>query len=344
MKNIFEKEKFNILLSELVSAINPVIEELLDSYVSEEIQKIVRYQTSTGGKRIRSILAVLSCRLLGGQTKDVLYPAAGLELLHNYSLIIDDIIDNSNLRRGLPTTWSKFGKSIAQCIAIDYSAAAFQAANQSSKPFIMSDLFAKTIKTIVDGEILDILFEQAGRDEEPYVLENRYREISQKDYFRMISRKTATLFQACCEAGAICAEAEQKEVDALKEFGFNLGMAFQIQDDILDIFGEEKTFGKKIGKDIEERKGGNIVIILALEELNSNGRNDLLELIRKERTDKKEIAAAIKLIEKTKAREKARLAGKKFIERARKNLEILPQNEWSDILREIAEFIIQREK
>ena len=344
MKNIFEKEKFNILLSELVNAINPVIEELLDSYVSEETQKIVRYQISTGGKRIRPILAIISYQLFGGDAQDILYPAAGLEILHNYSLIIDDIIDNSDFRRGKPTTWHKFGQSIAECIGIDYAAVIFEAANRSKKPIEMSELFAKTMKVLVNGEILDILFEQAGRENEPYVVKNRYRKITEDDYFKMVNQKTATLFQASCGVGAICAEVEQKEVDALKEFGFDLGMAFQIQDDILDIFGEEKTFGKEIGKDIKESKGGNIVTILALKELDFDDRKKLIEIIERRANDKKEIAVAVELIRKTKAHEEARRIGKEFVKRAKKHLTVLPQNEWNEALKNIADFVIKREK
>ena len=344
MKDTFKKERLNAFLSESRKAVEDAASKLLFSYLSEKTRRVIGYQILTGGKRMRPALAIASCQLLGGDSKDVLYPAAGLEILHNYSLIIDDIIDNSRFRRGKPTIWSKFGRSIAECVAMDYSATIFQAANQSKKPTVIAELFAKTIKTLVDGEILDILFEQAGRENEPYVVENRYREITKDDYFKMVSQKTAALFQASCEVGAICANAKKEEVETLKKFGFNLGMAFQIQDDILDIFGEEKTFGKKIGKDIEESKGGNIVTIFALEELGSDDRKKLIEIIKKRTSDKKEITVAVDLIRQTKAHKKARQMGEQFVERAKKYLEALPQNEWNNILREIADFAIERKK
>ena len=336
--------KLNALLNEYSKLIQPVIKKLLDFYVDEKNREIVKYQILTGGKRLRPALVIMVCQLLGGKIKDVLYPAAGLEILHNYSLIVDDIIDNSILRRGKPTAWAKFGKSIAQCIGIDYPAAAFQAANRSKEPIKISELFARTMKTIVDGEILDILFEQQGREDEFYVVKNRYQNITEKDYFEMVNKKTAALFQTCCEAGGICAGAKKKQIEALKNYGFNLGVAFQIQDDILDIFGEKVSTTKKIGRDIRERKGGNIIILFALKELSKKKKQRILKIMRKKEIKNKDIKEAVKLINQTRSRQKAYQFGQKFVEKAKKNLNSLSKNKWNDILREIAGFAIEREK
>lgn len=293
---------------------------------------------------MRPTLSIISCQMLGGKIKDVLYPAAGLEIMHNYTLIVDDIIDNSLLRRGKPTLWAKFGRSTAQCVGIDYSAAVFQAANKSNNLVKTSELFAKTLKTIAGGEILDILFEQSGRKEEPYAVKNRYYNIVEKDYFKMAGKKTASLFEACCEAGGIAAQAKKKELAALRNYGFNLGIAFQIQDDILDIFGKEKNFGKVIGGDIAERKLGNIVILYALKELKPAGRKRFLRILRKEEIRKSDIKEAVKLIEKTNSREKAEALAKKFIEKAKGQLSYLPQNNWNKLLSQTADFIKERKK
>ena len=344
MNRNYRKENLKVLSLKSMKTIDFAADELLFSHVGKEIKKIVAYQISTGGKKLRSALAIISNRLLGSKNRNIFYPAAGLEILHNYSLIIDDIIDNSKLRRNKPTVWYKFGKSIAECIAIDYSAAIFQAANRSKKPALISGIFAKTMKAITDGEILDILFEQSGRENEPYIIKNGRKKITEGAYLKMVKQKTATLFQSCCEIGAICANAKKDKVEALKNYGLNLGIAFQIRDDILDIFGEKKKFGKEIGKDIEEGKGGNIVIIFALKELSNSNRKKLIEIIEKKRNNKKEIAEAVGLINKTEACEKAQHMGEKFIERAKKYLEVLPQNKWTKTLIGIADFVIKREK
>ncbi|HDZ54614.1 MAG TPA: isopentenyl-diphosphate Delta-isomerase [Candidatus Nealsonbacteria bacterium] len=339
-----DKKKLNSILIKLTKTVNPAIERVLVSNVDKKFKKIVSYQISTGGKRLRPALAIISCKMLGGKLKDVLYPAASLEILHNMTLIVDDIIDNSNLRRGKPTTWAKFGKSIAECIGVNYSAAIFQTTGKSKKSALISELLAKTLKIVMGGEILDILFEKSGRENELYVVKNRYRKITEKDYFKMIGEKTASLFRTCCELGGIVAGAKKKETEALKKYGFNFGMAFQIQDDILDIFGKEKSFGKKVGKDIEERKGGNIVILLSLKELNTAGKNKLFKIIKKNRINKKDVKKAIQLIRETNSRQKAYRLGKKFVQKAKDSLDILPKNEWNTTLKKLADFILEREK
>jgi geranylgeranyl pyrophosphate synthase len=121
-----------------------------------------------------------------------------------------------------------------------------------------------------------------------------------------------------------------------------LGIAFQIQDDILDIFGEKKSFGKKIGKDIMERKGGNIVIMLALKELPKSDKKRVLEIMRKNEIKNKDIQGVIKLIKKTNGLQNAYRLGKNFAEKAKENLNYLPKNKWSNILNAIANFTIER--
>ena len=167
--------------------IDPEIKKVLLSDVSAKFHPLIAHQIATGGKRLRPLLAILSCRMLGGKLKDVIHPAAGLEILHNCTLIIDDIIDHSKIRRNKPTVWAKYGESMAECAAIDYSASIFQAAEASPDPVRISEIFAETMKAIVDGEITDILFERYGREQEPFVKKNRPKKVSKKQYLVRIS-------------------------------------------------------------------------------------------------------------------------------------------------------------
>ena len=320
------------------------IKEILTLSVDKKFHQTINYQIKTGGKRIRPALTIASCLACEGKVEDALYPAAGLEIIHNCTLIYDDIIDNSKLRRNKPTVWFKFGKSIAQCIGINYAAAVFQAANKSKKPIQISNIFSETMKKIVEGEIFDILFEQSGKKEEKYIIENRYKKITENDYLKMISKKTAFLIQSCCQVGGLAANAKKKEIEALKNYGFNLGVVFQIKDDILDIFGQGKEFGKKIGKDIEERKLGNIVIFYALKEFSKKEKDKLLRILRKKEIKNKDIKEAVNLIKKTKAKEKAFLLGERYLARAKQNLKKLPENKWSQLLNEMIDFALKREK
>jgi len=332
------------ILEKIKREVDPVIDIILLNNVSLKFRKIVDYQISTGGKRLRPALAVLSCYLLKGKLKDVLYPASGLEVFHNYTLIVDDIIDNGVSRRGKSTTWAKYGKSIANIIAMDYGVAVFEAALHSPCPEKITEIYIETMKKLTEGQFLDLLFERQGREQEKYITKNRFKKISTRKYLEMVSKKTASLMASSCEIGAVCAKAKQAHVKAVKEFGFNLGISFQIQDDVLDIFGKEKSFGKIIGGDIKERKGGNIVLLYALKELKKKEEKRIEAIMKKEKITEKEVREVIKLIKATKALEKADKLKKNYFEKAKKNLKALPKNKWNKHLEKLAQFVIEREK
>lgn len=332
------------VLAELGEAVDPVIKEILNSGLPRRFNELTNYQISAGGKRLRPAFLFVSCYLLGGKTKNAIYPAAGIEILHNYTLIIDDIIDDSRIRRGRNTVWKEFGVSTAECIGSFYAPSIFQAAQRSKNPVIISEIMAQTLKTVMSGEIMDILCERGGRKNEPHINCNRYHSVSKKTYLEMIKRKTASLFQSSCEIGGITADGKEEEIKLLRDYGFNLGMAFQIQDDILDIFGDEKSFGKKIGKDIMERKGGNIVILTALEELSPKDKKELLMILTKDKILVNDIKRAISLIKKTDAEERSRKMGERYVKKAKTALNGLPHNKWNETLKLFADFVVDRKK
>ncbi|MCX6728394.1 MAG: polyprenyl synthetase family protein [Candidatus Saccharibacteria bacterium] len=341
MQNTTLKEK----LIEISNAVEPVIKQILTENVDDSTSEMVFYQCSLGGKRIRPALVILSGQVFGGDVNGLLYPAASVEVLHNSTLVIDDIIDHSEVRRDQPTVWKKYGKSMAECVAIDYQASIFSSLNNVNNSKKLIELYAKTLKIIVDGEIKDILFERSGRTDEDYVVNNRYKVISKDDYFKMISQKTAILLQASCKAGAIYANATDEQVALMGEFGFNIGIAFQIRDDMLDIFADEKEFGKKVGKDIIEKKMGNYIILLALEKLDDEGKNFITSLLEgsNEVTDQ-DVAKVTELVEKTNAKSDAEKTAEYFINKAMDALGKLPQNEATGYLGELANFIVKRSK
>ncbi|TSC75844.1 MAG: hypothetical protein G01um101430_14 [Parcubacteria group bacterium Gr01-1014_30] len=337
-------KKLDFALRKFSKVIDSYIKEVLASFVDKKHQGLVKYHFLTGGKRLRPVLAIVSCRMLGGKTKDVLRQAAGLEILHNYTLIIDDIIDNSTLRRGSPTVWSKFGRSIAECVSWAFAASAFQAAAKVKRPAEVAELFAESLKAVMDGEIMDILFEQSGREDEPYVVENRYYKVTEKDYFMMVGGKTAHLFGTCCALGAMAAGASKKDLASLRKYGFNLGLVFQIKDDILDIFGKQETFGKVIGGDIVERKLGNIVILKSFREFSSADKKNFLAILRKGKVTAKDVKKGIAMIAKTNSRKESDFLARGFLEKAKKELRGLPDNVWRGLLFKLADFVMDREK
>ena len=343
MKNDSNNEvELKKVLKAYKTPVDSAIMKILFSSVIKGHQDLIKYQIEMGGKRLRPILAIISCKMMGGEMKNVLYPSAALEILHNYTLIVDDLIDRSELRRGKPTLWKKYGKSVADCVSMSYAASIFDLpANTSSKEKIYY-ILAKTLKVITDGQILDILFEQGGRQDENYVLKNRYSMVSTKDYYKMAGGKTASLFMSCMEVGGVCANAKEEELKCLKGFGYNLGMAFQIQDDILDIFGEEKKFGKKIGKDVEERKLGNVVMLLAMKDFSAKNKKIFLNILRKDKITNKDIKEGIALIKNTKAFERAVKLEMSYVRKAKNSLAKLPKNKWNKALEDLTDYLVKR--
>jgi len=341
MQNTTLKEK----LTEISKAVEPVIKQILTDNVDDSTKDMVFYQCSLGGKRIRPALVVLSGQVFGGDVDGLLFPAASVEVLHNSTLVIDDIIDHSDFRRDQPTVWKKYGKSMAECVAFDYVASIFAGLSNTNNSKKLIDLYAKTLKVIVDGEIKDILFERAGRNDEDFVVTNRYKLITKEDYFKMISQKTAVLLQTSCKAGAISANASDEQVELMGEFGFNIGLAFQIRDDMLDIFADEKEFGKKVGKDIIEKKMSNYIILLALEQLGDDDKKSITDLLEGPSgvTDA-DVAVVTKLVEKTSAKSDAEKTAEYFIDKAMDSLGKLPQNEATGYLADLANFIVSRSK
>jgi geranylgeranyl pyrophosphate synthase len=332
-------------LFEINILVEPVIKDLLTQDVEEQNAEIAFYQCSVGGKRIRPAMVVISGQLFGGEVNSLLYPAAAIEILHNSTLIIDDIIDHSEFRRDQPTCWNKYGKSIAECASFMYMASVFSGLSHVNNSSKLVDLYSKTLKVIIDGEIKDILFERSGREDEKFVVENRYKIITKDNYFDMIGKKTAVLLQASCQSGAICANATDEQVEQIGNFGYGLGMAFQIQDDILDIFGNEKEFGKKIGKDIIEKKMGNFVILSAIEQLSVEDRNTGINLIEGQNViSDEDVKIVTSLIEKTDAKKEAEDIANTYIQNALASLDSLPKNEYNETLVELARYIVDRKK
>ena len=215
------------------------LNNFLSNYPNSNLFGPIRYLLSLGGKRIRPLLA-LSVSNAEGATSEAAIPASlAVELFHNFTLMHDDIMDNAPLRRGQQTVHEKFSENAAILSGDALFTAAYQAVELAS-PDAMPKLLKilnKTSMEVCDGQQLDLDFESID-----YVTE--------KMYLEMIRLKTSVLLAASCSMGAICAGASQERVDAWYDFGEKLGLAFQIQDDYLDTFGDENATGKKVGGDI----------------------------------------------------------------------------------------------
>ena len=204
----------------------------------------IDYMLSIGGKRVRPILCLIIYNLYSNNLdRNVIFPAFALEVFHEFTLIHDDIMDKSDTRRGQPTVHKKWNDNVALLsgdvmFILSYKYLAECPSFCKSEVY---DLFTKTAIEVCEGQQLDMDFEN-----KPF--------ITMEDYLGMISLKTAVLLACSAKMGAIMAGRPQKECNALYDYGYQLGMAFQITDDYLDTFGDEKVFGKKIGGDIANNK------------------------------------------------------------------------------------------
>lgn len=308
---------------------------------SDELHEIVKHQVTAGGKRIRPAMTILCCRAVGGNDEVAIPAAAAVELVHNYTLIFDDVIDRSDLRRGLSTVRAKYDDVMAILAGMHYREAIFEATKKSLRSMEIEEILSMALRKIIEGERLDVLFEQAGREAE-YIQKMMYKSISEKDYFKMIGKKTAVLFEAACKVGGLVGNGTPGQVDALSEFGWNCGLAFQVTDDLLDITAKKEELGKDIGKDIKEHKLGNLVILCSLKELSEVERNRLLKILRSPMVGEAEVNEAIRIISSTSAAEHTYKASKDFVTLAKASLNALPSSEAKNTLLSLADFISKR--
>ncbi len=213
----------------------------------------IQYAMSTGGKRVRGLLTLFGGELFGASLNDLYKPAYGIELLHNFTLVHDDIMDHAELRRGKPAVYTKYGIDSGILVGDTMSMMALQWSRGNLDPSHQSAIINCMVDTSIEicqGQQMDMDFEE--RD---LVLEN--------EYLQMITWKTAVLLGAALKVGAIVAQASPEDIERIYRFGELIGIAFQLQDDYLDSFGDE-SFGKRIGGDILNTKK-TILLIKSLE-------------------------------------------------------------------------------
>jgi len=319
--------------------VDPIIFETLAHASSSRFRSPVAYHFRTGGKRMRATLVLLACAACGGRTQDAMNPAALVEMIHNYSLVMDDLIDRGLVRRGKPTVRVQYGDSIALLIAMLYREALDDLIGKCISPNKIRLVAVKSMKDIIEGERLDLLLEQAGR-EDSYLKSQRILNPSFSIYAEMIGKKTAALFKAASQIGAYSARAKFTIVKSLGEFGWKAGLAFQIMDDVLDICGQET--GKQIGKDILEHKLGNAVILTALKYLPQNKKSEVLAALRSEQVSQAMVMRTRRLVMETPAEKDCREIAEKYLNEAKAHLSVLSKSVYRDGLATLSDAIVSR--
>jgi geranylgeranyl pyrophosphate synthase len=296
----------------------------------EVLQEAARHILSAGGKRIRPQLALLATLAAGGSLSRAVPLAAACELVHTATLVHDDIVDESDSRRGRMAVQFYFGNSASVLMGDYLVVRAFGLVSREANRELWS-ILVDTIARMCEGEVLQICVKADTA-------------LRLEVYETIIECKTALLMATCTRYGALLGNCCREVTEGLAEFGYHLGMAFQIQDDILDFLGDEETLGKPVGGDLREGKV-TLPVIYALEHAHPEFREELLAIYQKTGPlSADEIRRATRLIELAGGFERARAHARQYIDRARRNLSLLPDGAAREALAALAGHVVDRRK
>ncbi len=331
-------EEFKDLLDyakAIASKVNKVIEEVVQGE-PKQLYEAALHLIKAGGKRLRPLATVLAGRMYGLPENLGVRAGASVEILHNFTLVHDDIIDEDQFRRGVPTVHVVYGTDVAIITGDLLFAKAFEALGRLEGE-VRPDLLIKAYKeltwgavTVAEGQILDMEFE------------NR-TDVTLDEYIKMIYMKTAALFKSSLIIGATLAGAPEEELEKLSKYASGIGIAFQIRDDILGLVGDEKVLGKPVYSDLREGKK-TILVIYALERLSEGDRNYLLSVLGKRDATREELEKAAELIKSTGAVEYADELSERYIRDGLSALESTKpiDEEAKELLRKLALYITAR--
>ncbi len=311
-----------------------LVEKKLASAVRQRkpvnVYQPIRYALSSGGKRLRAVLVLLSCEAAGGRAAGALNAALAVELLHNFTLIHDDVMDHAELRRGKPAVHRRWDENTAILAGDELIAQAFRLLLKTRSPRLpaIAAVYTDALVQVCEGQGFDKEFETR-------------RDVTPAEYFRMIAQKTGRVISASMEIGALIGGGTPAQVRMLRQYGVHVGRAFQIRDDLLDITGDPEEFGKRIGGDIVEGKK-TFLLIHALRKA-EGADADLVGSIVPEN---KQIAGSIdrvrEVYEHLGVMEDARQEIRRCTGLARRALNGLPRGDASMMLRWLADRLLER--
>lgn len=320
-------------IEQLQNIINKAIAETKYTAKPAELYEPISYLMRLGGKRMRPVLVLVSTELFGGDVLKALDAAIGIELFHNFTLMHDDIMDKAPLRRGNPTVHVKWNESAAILSGDVMFVEAYKLMIQVDDSILRKvlDIFSDTASGVCQGQQADMNFEK--RDQ-----------VSLEEYIEMIRLKTAVLLAGSMQIGALIGGAEKEQADLLYEFGENLGLAFQLQDDILDVYGDPEKFGKQVGGDILADKK-TFLLIKARELARGESASELAKwLNRPDVLPDNKVDAITSIYNSLGVRKLAEAEMENYVRKALNALDkIIVENSRKELLRGFAEQLLIRE-
>lgn len=319
--------------------INKAIEALNWNKEPKGLYEPIAYMLASGGKRLRPTLALIAAEaianggLLNGDAVEKTMPAAlALEMFHNFTLVHDDVMDKAELRRGKPAVHVKWNDNTAILSGDQMLIEAYKLLSQVPADKLPQVLkwFNEMATGVCEGQQYDVDFEHM-------------MQVSIEDYMKMIELKTSVLIAYAMKIGGYIAGADESQQEALYQYGLHIGLAFQIQDDILDLYGDPKTFGKAIGGDICCNKK-TFLLITAMETADAESKAELLQWLMDTDHDKEKIAAVKKIFDRLGVRQAGEVAMEEHTAIALAQVDKLPVNKATETLRQLAEQLTSRQK
>ena len=318
------------------------VDKFIEQVVSPETEPKVLYKAArhiidAGGKRLRPFLVLKSCKLVGGAEQDALATAASLELLHTFTLLHDDIMDQDEKRRGVPSVHTKWGVPIAIVAGDLLFAKVYEAITKHTdpkrvKPKRILEVLQQVTKATIElceGQTRDMLFE----DKET---------VSEAEYLQMIEGKTAALFETSARCGGLLGGANKTQVKRLGEFGRFAGLAFQIIDDVLALIADEKVLKKPVGNDIREGKR-TLMVVYALKKASKSQRKQILDTLGNQNASAEQIKVTIALIDSLGAIDYAKKVADRYINKSKKALATFADGADKEDLLSLSDLIFARQ-
>ncbi|MDR3625192.1 MAG: polyprenyl synthetase family protein [Ignavibacteriaceae bacterium] len=324
--------KFKKFLNEERKIVEKKLSEALKNRKPDSLYKPGYYIIEGGGKRLRPLLVLMAAKAVGGKLKKAYNAAAAVELLHNFTLVHDDIMDNADKRRNILTVHKKYDMSTAILAGDSLLSIAYEYllkdCNGTAKKVLSA--FTKGLVEVCEGQSLDKEFEIR-------------KAVTIDEYIEMIEKKTAAMIEMCCTVGALLGGGSAKEIKNLADFGKNIGIAFQIQDDLLDITGNENDFGKLVGGDLVEGKK-TFLFLKALEVSKGTDKKKLLEVVNNKGIKPEQIQNYKDLYQKLNILEEAEKEIRHYTNLALKSVKKIRNEEYRVFFGSLADSLIKRKK
>ena len=318
---------FTKIIQKDLDKLESSIDDLLSTRVGY-IKEIVTYIIKSSGKRVRPVLVMLCSKLCGYRGKKHIPYAAIIEFIHTATLLHDDVVDNAKTRRGLSTVNTVWGNEPSVLVGDFLYSRSFELMSRDGNTEILKTI-SQVTTALSEGEILEII-------------KTADLGTTEKDYYEIIGNKTAVLFGAACEIGAILGGRTANERKALRNFGYNLGIAFQLMDDVLDYTSYNDVLGKHVGTDLKEGKV-TLPLIYVLNSAGEKERASIESALAKQRITKQDFNRIRRMIEKKGGIAYTMDATKKHLDMAKKRLDIFPASQYKTALLELADYMLKRE-